>query len=54
MHNTATTNNNNNNIQTANNLKKSFQSDKKEIKNTAQNLKDRWEAKRLHGQFPHR
>jgi hypothetical protein len=38
-------NNNNNN--------KSLQSDKKQIKTTiVRNLKERWEAKRLHGQFP--
>jgi hypothetical protein len=41
--------NNNNN----NNLQKSLQSDTKRIKTTiARNLKERWEAKRLHGQFP--
>jgi hypothetical protein len=38
---------------TATNLKKSLQSDTKQIKTTiARNLKERWEAKRLHGQFP--
>jgi hypothetical protein len=38
---------------TATNLQKSFQSDAKQIKSTtAGNLKERWEAKRLHGQFP--
>jgi hypothetical protein len=37
---------------TASNLQKSFQSDMKQIKTTtARNLKERWEAKRLHGQF---
>jgi hypothetical protein len=38
---------------TATNLQKSLQSDMKQIKNTiARNLKERWEVKRLHGQFP--
>jgi hypothetical protein len=38
---------------TATNLQKSLQSDTKQIKTTiARNLKERWEAKRLHGQFP--
>jgi hypothetical protein len=40
-------------FQTATNLQKSFQSDTKQIKSTtAGNLKERWEAKRLHGQSP--
>jgi hypothetical protein len=38
---------------TATNLQKSLQSDTKQIKTTiARNLKERWEAKRLRGQFP--
>jgi hypothetical protein len=38
---------------TATNLQKSFQRDTKQIKSTtAGNLKERWEAKRLHGQSP--
>jgi hypothetical protein len=38
---------------TATNLQKSPQSDTKQIKTTiARKLKERWEAKRLHGQFP--
>jgi hypothetical protein len=38
---------------TATNLQKSLQTDTKQIKTTiARNLKERWEAKRLHGQFP--
>jgi hypothetical protein len=38
---------------TATNLQKSLQSDRKQIKTTiARKLKERWEAKRLHGQFP--
>jgi hypothetical protein len=38
---------------TATNLQKSLLSDTKQIKtNIARNLKERWEAKRLHGQFP--
>jgi hypothetical protein len=38
---------------TATNLQKSFQSDKKQIKSTTGgNLKERWEAKRLHSLFP--
>jgi IS30 family transposase len=37
---------------TATNLQKSPQSDTKQIKTTiARKLKERWEAKRLHGQF---
>jgi hypothetical protein len=37
----------------ATNLQKSLQSDTKQIKTTiARNLKERWEANRLHGQFP--
>jgi hypothetical protein len=40
-------------LQTATNFKKSLQSDTKQIKNTiARNVKKRWEAKRLCGQFP--
>jgi hypothetical protein len=40
---------------TATNLQKSLQSDTKQIKTTiARNLKERLEAKRLHGQFPRR
>jgi hypothetical protein len=40
-------------IQTANTFKKSPQSDTKQIKYTVSwDLKERWEAKRLHGQFP--
>jgi hypothetical protein len=38
---------------TATNLQKSLQSDTKQIKtSTVRNLKEIWEAKRLHGQFP--
>jgi hypothetical protein len=38
---------------TATNLHTSLQSDTKQIKTTiSRNLKERWEAKRLHGQFP--
>jgi hypothetical protein len=38
---------------TATSLQKSLQNDIKQIKTTiARNLKERWEAKRLHGQFP--
>jgi hypothetical protein len=38
---------------TATNLQKSLQSDTKQIKTTiARKLKERWEEKRLHGQFP--
>jgi hypothetical protein len=41
-------------FQTATNFKKSLQSDTKQIKDTtAHNLKERWEAKTLHGKFPH-
>jgi hypothetical protein len=41
-------------FQTANTFKKSLQSDTKQIKYTAAwDLKERWEVKRLHGQFPH-
>jgi hypothetical protein len=37
----------------ATNLQKSLQSDTKQIKTTiARNLKERWQAKRLHGEFP--
>jgi hypothetical protein len=40
-------------LQTANNSKKSFQSETKQIKNTiTQNLKEKWEEKRMHRQFP--
>jgi hypothetical protein len=39
-------------FRTATNLQKSLQSDMKQIKTTiARNLKERWKAKRLHGQF---
>jgi hypothetical protein len=38
---------------TATNLQNSLQSDMKQIETTiARNLKERWEQKRLHGQFP--
>jgi hypothetical protein len=38
---------------TATNLQKSLQSDTKQIKTTiTRNMKERWEAKRLHGLFP--
>jgi hypothetical protein len=38
---------------TATNLQKSLQSDTKQIKTIiARNLKERWEAKTLHGEFP--
>jgi hypothetical protein len=48
QHNTSTTL-----LHTATSLQKSPQSDTKQIKTTiARNLKERWEAKRLHGQFP--
>jgi phosphopentomutase len=41
-------------LQIANKFKKSFQSETKQIKNTiAQNIKGKWEEKRMHGQFPH-
>jgi hypothetical protein len=41
-------------FQTDTNFKISLQSDTKQIKDTiAWNLKERWEAKRLHGQFTH-
>jgi hypothetical protein len=39
-------------LQTANKFKKSFQSETKQIKNIiTQNLKGKWEEKRMHGQF---
>jgi hypothetical protein len=41
-------------LQTANKFKKSFQSETKQIENIiSQNLKGKWEEKRMHGQFPH-
>jgi hypothetical protein len=40
-------------LQTANKFKKSFQSETKQIKNITQNIKGKWEEKRMHGQFPH-
>jgi hypothetical protein len=40
-------------LQTANKFKKFFQSKTKRIKNIiTQNLKEKWEEKRMHGQFP--
>jgi hypothetical protein len=40
-------------FQTATSLQKSLQSNMKQIKTKiARNLKERWEVKRLHGQFP--
>jgi hypothetical protein len=40
-------------LQTANKFKKSFQSETKQIKNIiTQNIKGKWEEKRMHGQFP--
>jgi hypothetical protein len=40
-------------LQTVQNLKKSFEGETKEIKNIiAQNIKGKWEEKRIHGQFP--
>jgi hypothetical protein len=38
-------------LQTANKFKKSFQSKTKQIKNITQNIKGKWEEKRMHGQF---
>jgi hypothetical protein len=39
-------------LQTANKFKKSFQSETKQIKNIiTQNIKGKWEEKRMHGQF---
>jgi len=38
-------------FQTASHLKKSLQSDTKQIKIVGRNLNERWAAKRLHGQF---
>jgi hypothetical protein len=40
-------------LQTANTLKKCFQSETKQIKNIiTQNIKGKWEEKRMHGQIP--
>jgi hypothetical protein len=40
-------------LQAANKFKKSFQGETKEIKNIiTQNMKGKWEEKRVHGQFP--
>jgi hypothetical protein len=40
-------------LQTANKFKKSFQSETKQIKNIiTQNIKGKWEEKRMPGQFP--
>jgi hypothetical protein len=40
-------------LQTANKFKKSFQNETKQIKNIiTQNIKGKWEEKRMHGQFP--
>jgi hypothetical protein len=40
-------------LQTANKIKKSFQSETKQITNLiTQNIKGQWEDKRMHGQFP--
>jgi hypothetical protein len=40
-------------LQTANKFKKSFQSETKQIKkNVTQNIKGKWEEKRMRGQFP--
>jgi hypothetical protein len=40
-------------LQKANKFKKFFQSETKQIKNTiTQNIKGKWEEKRIHGQFP--
>jgi hypothetical protein len=39
-------------LQTANKFEKSFQSETKQIKNITQNIKGKWEEKRMHGQFP--
>jgi hypothetical protein len=40
-------------LQTANKFKKSFQSETKQIKNIiTQNIKGKWEERRMHGQFP--
>jgi hypothetical protein len=40
-------------LQTANKFKKSFQSETKQIKNLiTQNIRGKWEEKRMHGQFP--
>jgi hypothetical protein len=41
-------------VQTPNKFKKSFQSETKQIKNIiTQNIKGKWEEKRMQGQFPH-
>jgi hypothetical protein len=39
-------------LQAADKFKKSFQSGTKQIKNITQNIKGKWEEKRMHGQFP--
>jgi hypothetical protein len=40
-------------LQTANKFKKFFHSERKQIKNMiAQNIKEKWEHERMHGQFP--
>jgi hypothetical protein len=40
-------------LQTANKFKNSFQSETKQIKNIIpKNIKEKWEEKRMHGQFP--
>jgi hypothetical protein len=39
-------------LQTANTFKKSFQSETKQKNIITQNLKEKWEVKRMHGQFP--
>jgi hypothetical protein len=40
-------------LQTANKIKKSFQSERKQIKNViTQKIKVKWEDERMHGQFP--
>jgi hypothetical protein len=40
-------------LQIANRFKKSFQSEIKQIQSTiTQNIKGKWEEKRIHGQFP--
>jgi hypothetical protein len=41
-------------LQAVRNSKKSFQSETKQIKDIiAQNIKEKWGRKRIHGQFPH-
>jgi hypothetical protein len=39
-------------LQRANKFKNSFQSETKQIKNITQNIKGKWEEKRMHEQFP--